>query len=275
MPDYPPTQALAVKDRENFPVGSHLLPKAGRVALWHTYRFARYADEIADNPAYAPEDKHRWLDGLDTALTSGDTTDVPVSLHPFYTEVQTGRLSRIWPQKLLHAFHQDVDKQRYSNWEELEDYCRHSAVPVGRMVLEACGEDEAHLDAADKLCIVLQLLNHAQDIKSDYTQRNRIYLPQTWLEAGAENDFTQDRLTPALRQTLDRLLDECTKLLAHTATLPSSIQSLRLRWELAFTLELAHQLLTRLRHGDPMATRIAVPKWQWPLWLLISVRRMR
>ena len=87
---------------------------------------------------------------------------------------------------LLVAFRRDATKRRYASWDELYDYCRYSAMPVGRHVLDLHGEDAATHAPSDALCTSLQVLNHLQDCAKDLAALDRCYLPEDWLaEAGS------------------------------------------------------------------------------------------
>ena len=161
-------------------------------------------------------------------------------------------------QNLLKAFIQDTQKNRYQNLDELLDYCRYSAVPVGRAVLDICREGDADLNAADDCCIVLQLLNHMQDIKKDYQKLNRIYLPKEWMqEQGvSESDLEAVACSEGLRQCIDQILNYCEKQMPLIRQLPHTITDKRLRFELAFIFEIAEALCQQLRRQDPLERRV-------------------
>ena len=86
-------------------------------------------------------------------------------------------------QDLLRAFRQDVTKLRYKDWDELIDYCRYSAMPVGRFVLDVHGESRATWPASDNVCAVLQIINHIQDCVKDHRNLDRVYIPLDALQA--------------------------------------------------------------------------------------------
>lgn len=277
MTDYPHLQALVLKSGENFPVGSQLFPAQARRPLWHFYAFARYADNIADSREYATTDKRRWLLGLKQALLDGDFQMLPETVHPFYRDVAAGTTNAEHGLRLLAAFLQDVWQTSYPTYQDLLAYCHNSAVPVGRVVLELCGEDKADLEAADNLCIALQLLNHLQDCKKDFLHLRRIYLPQEWFQAfGVSRHELENECTSLpLRRLFEEYLLQCRLLLHKADHLPASIKSKRLRMELAFTLELAWELARRLEKQDPLAGRVQVNKRRWPLVFLSSLRRLK
>ncbi len=161
---------------------------------------------------------------------------------------------------LLHAFRQDAVKQRYRDWDELMDYCRYSAAPVGRQLLDLHGEARATWPAADALCAALQVLNHLQDCGEDYRRLDRVYLPLADLAAAGTGieALAAAVVSPALRRALDVLLDRTAALVELARDLPPGVAARGLRRECAVIVELAARLLLRLRHGDPLAARVGL-----------------
>lgn len=276
MPVYRHIQALVKRSADNFPVGSLLFPRHARKEILHFYAFARNADDIADSPTLPPEEKLAALENLRLSLGSGNLRTAPEWAQAHILDIDHGKISAKHGLALLSAFAQDVRQSRYVTYDDLVDYSNRSAVPVGRVVLELCGEKDANLPAADALCIVLQLLNHLRDCGKDYRELNRIYLPSSWLyQYGAsEKDLRADRSTEALRAVYRLYLSECALLLAKSAPLIHTIRSPRLKLELSLTFELAFAMYHRLRKGDPLAERIRIPVWSWPLYLFRGVKRL-
>ena len=163
---------------------------------------------------------------------------------------------------LLDAFRQDATKGRYASWDELHDYCRRSAMPVGRYMLDLHGEMPATHAASDPLCAALQVLNHLQDGAADLAALDRCYLPGDMLdEAGAVvADLAGTEATPGLRRVMDRLLDRVDALHDAAAPLPSLVRDRRLRLETAVILGLSHRLARRLRAADPVAARVKLTR---------------
>jgi len=130
---------------------------------------------------------------------------------------------------------------------------------VGRFLLALHKEEGPATELSDNLCTALQILNHLQDIRLDWTGLGRIYLPNDWLaEAGAtHNDFSAIAMNPQLRSVVHRTLDGCDQLLQRAAPLPSAIRSKGLRIQAATTLHLARRLSRKLRQQDPLAGRVA------------------
>ena len=246
---------------ENFPVGSVLIRAALRPHIQAFYRFARNGDDIADNPALTPADKVARLDHMAAVLTGEATDGAPSALALRASQAQTGVTDR-HALDLLDAFKQDAVKSRYASWAELLDYCRLSAMPVGRHVLDLHHEPPRTHPPSDSLCAALQVLNHLQDGQLDLAALDRCYLPQDMLAAAGAGiaDLRAPAAAPGLRQVFDRLLDEVDRLNAAAAALPRRVQDRRLRVETATILALSRRLARRLRRQDPVAGRVKLSR---------------
>jgi phytoene/squalene synthetase len=156
---------------------------------------------------------------------------------------------------LLEAFRRDVTKLRYRTWDELMDYCRYSAMPVGRFVLDVHGEARSTWPASDALCAALQVINHLQDCAKDYHDIDRVYLPQETLDAcGATIEMlAEDAGNPALTAAIRVLADNTAKLLADARPFAGQIGNLRLALEVGAIQRLAESLNRRLRERDPLS----------------------
>src|SRR4051812_48832013 len=161
---------------ENFPVGSWLIRRDLRAHVHAFYRFARNADDIADSPVLSADEKIRRLDRMGAILngTPGDDSPAATAMRAILaaTEVTAQHCHDI-----LHAFGQDAVKLRYHDWDDLMEYCRYSAAPVGRQLLDLHGEGRQTWPASDALCAALQVLNHLQDCADDYRILDRVYVP--------------------------------------------------------------------------------------------------
>ncbi len=265
------------KDRgdENFPVGSALIRRSLRPHVHAYYAFARNADDIADSPALAPEDKVARLDRMAAVLLGAADGGSPSAVRLRTSLAETGITPR-HATDLLDAFRQDATKRRYATWDELHDYCRLSAMPVGRYMLDLHGEDPATHAPSDPLCAALQVLNHLQDGSRDLAELDRCYLPQDMLdEAGAGvADLAGPAATPGLRGVLDALLDQVDALNDMAAALPNQVRDRRLRLEVAVILGLSRRLARRLRAADPVATRVKLTKPDVAASLLGALRRL-
>ena len=266
------------KDRtqENFPVGSVLIRRALRPHIHAFYAFARNADDIADSPELDPADKLARLDRMEAVLLGHADEGSPSAALLRDSLAITGVTSR-HARDLLTAFRQDAVKQLYASWAELLEYCRFSAMPVGRHVLDLHGEEPSTYAPSDPLCAALQVLNHLQDGAKDLRALGRCYLPQDWLDAAGAR--TEDLLgtaeTPGLRQVFARLLDEVDALNATGAALPRRTHDRRLRLETAVIHGLSCRLAARLRAGDPVATRVRLRKADAAGAILAAMRFVR
>ncbi len=251
------------KDRatENFPVGSVLIRPDLRAHVHAYYRWARMADDIADNPALSPEDKIRRLDLMEEVLLHPTRQDVPVAAAMRESLKVTG-LPTVNCTELLIAFRLDATKQRYDDWADLMHYCRYSASPVGRYLLTLHGEAPSSLPPSDDLCNALQVINHLQDCGVDYREMNRVYVPVDHL-AAQNLDVTilaSSSSSPAFRRVLDRLLDETEELMVRARKLPGEVRDFRMRAESAVIVRLADKLIDLLRRRDPLAMRVKLKK---------------
>lgn len=248
---------------ENFPVGSQLLAADKRPRVAAYYAFARAIDDIADNPALSPEDKRERLQAMGRAVDTGegDPAQVGTALAVRNALIATG-VPFAHATDLIVAFQRDAMCAPIADWAGLLDYCRYSAAPVGRFLLDLHGEDRALWPAADALCAALQVLNHLQDCAKDWAELRRLYLPADWMAAAGctTDDLTRDESSPALRRVIDRCLDGVDELLALARTFPPRLGSRRLAMESAVIVRLALRLTHLLRHGDPLAERVALGK---------------
>jgi farnesyl-diphosphate farnesyltransferase len=252
-------EAWSGKDRgdENFPVGSLLIAPRLRRHVHAYYAFARNADDIADSPSLAEAEKIARLDVMQAVLLGETEEGSPSALALRHSLAATG-VDAVHATDLLIAFRQDARRHRYESYAELAEYCRYSAMPVGRYVLDLHGEDRAAWAPSDALCTALQIENHLQDATADLARLDRCYLPQAWLrEAGASvADLRRPTATPALRRVFDALLDACDQLNASARALPPSLRSRRLGLETAVIVGLSARLARRLRAADPVARRV-------------------
>jgi len=245
---------------ENFPVASWLLGERYRRPILAFYRFARAADDVADHPTLKPSDKLALLDRLGDALSGKGPSDPEAE--PLRLALRDQGLAPRHAHDLLEAFRLDVRKHRYASWEDLMDYCRLSAMPVGRFVLDVHGEDRASWQASDSLCAALQIINHLQDCASDYRRLDRVYLPQDVLASnGAATEMLAGaQSTPALLLALRELARHTSALLGDAASLSRQVANVRLSLEIAAIQTLAEHLVRRLATRDPLMERVHLGK---------------
>jgi hydroxysqualene synthase len=256
-------EAWSGKDRgdENFPVGSLLIRRDLRAHVHAFYTFARNADDIADSMTLPAAEKIARLDAMEDVLLGRSDTGSPSAVRLRASLSETG-VAPSHSTDLLVAFRRDATVLRYADWDELYDYCRYSAMPVGRHVLDLHGEDRATRAPSDALCASLQVLNHLQDCAQDLRALDRCYLPLDLLRGcGASvEDLRATAATPGLRRVFDALLDRVDRLNAAATDLPRRTRSRRLGLETAVIVGLAHRLARRLRRGDPLARRVKLAR---------------
>ena len=252
-------EAWSGKDRtqENFPVGSVLVRPGLRPHVHAFYAFARNADDIADSPGLAPDDKLSRLTVMQAVLLGQADAGSPSAAGLRRSLAETG-VTNAHSLDLLAAFRQDATQTRYESWADLLEYCRYSAMPVGRHVLALHGESAACVPPSDALSAALQVLNHLQDMARDLAGLDRCYLPAGMLaaEGAAVADIRAPAASPGLRRVINRLLDECDAMNAQAAHLPRRVRDRRLRMETALIVGLSRRLAARLRANDPLATHV-------------------
>lgn len=171
---------MPVDHYENFPVASILLPRRLRKPVAAIYHFARAADDIADEGELSDAERLQGLDDFRDELTHIANGETPLS--PLFKRLAAEIGEHALPLQpfhdLLDAFSQDVVKKRYADYDELLDYCRRSANPVGNLLLHLYEEaTPVTLAYSDAICTALQLINFWQDVKKDWAI-GRVYLPQ-------------------------------------------------------------------------------------------------
>jgi hydroxysqualene synthase len=241
---------------ENFPVASWIIHPSHRAVILAFYNFVRTADDIADHASLAPNDKLAHLDLMEAELLGkGDTQPEAVNLRRALAE-------RAMPPRhaldVLTAFRMDVSKLRYANWDELIHYCRYSAMPVGRFMLDVHGESTSTWPASDALCAALQINNHLQDCGKDYKNLNRVYLPLDALQAaGASVEaLGLDKAPAPLLQCLHALAARTQILLGEGKPLSAEVKDFRLGLEVSVIQAFAEKIVRLLKVRDPLSERV-------------------
>jgi len=257
---------------ENFPVASILIARKHRPAIMAFYRFARASDDIADNAAATPTAKLALLDDMRLNLI-GEANDAQEAV-ALRKVLKAHGLSNEHALDLLTAFRQDVTKLRYANWNELLDYCRYSAMPVGRFVLDVHGEDRGLWPANDALCAALQIINHLQDCAKDYRQLDRVYLPTDLLERAGVSTLAlaKDKSSLALHGVIVDLTRRTQELLHAARPFARQIRDRRLALEVSVIQTLAEDLAERLLTNDPLSERVHHTRGELPALLFRSLR---
>jgi squalene synthase HpnC len=266
---------------ENFPVGSALIRADLRPHVHAFYRFARMGDDIADNAALSPEDKVARLDLMEAVLLDPVREDIPQAAD-LRRSLAATNVAPVNSTDLLKAFRMDATKQRYADWDELMTYCRFSAAPVGRQLLDLHGEPAAARGPSDALCAALQVINHLQDCGVDYLEMDRVYVPQDHLAAcGVVTErLSGSTSSTGMRQALNDLLDKTDALMVEARLLPGRLKDFRLRAESATIVRLADKMIGQLRRNDPLAGRVKPTKLffvtamiEGVLWALLAKKQ--
>jgi squalene synthase HpnC len=241
---------------ENFPVASWIIHPRHRALILAFYNFVRTADDIADHATLGERDKLNYLDLLEAELLGqGDSQPEAVNLRAALAQ-------RSMPPRhaldVLIAFRMDVTKLRYENWDEVLHYCRYSAMPVGRFMLDVHGESTSTWPASDALCAGLQINNHLQDCGKDYRDLNRVYLPRDALAAaGASVEaLGQKQASAPLLQCLHSLAARTEILLDESKPLSAEVRDFRLGLEISVIQAFADKIVRLLKVRDPLSQTV-------------------
>jgi len=267
---------VSIDHYENFPVASVLCPAALRPAVRAIYRFARTADDIADEgPASAAErlaDLAAFRQDLVAACQrrAGSNRWRGV-FDPLASRMREFALPPALLHDLLDAFEQDVLNPSYADRAALLDYCRRSANPVGRLLLHLYGIHDAEaLRQSDAICTALQLINFWQDLGVD-GPRGRLYVPTTDLRAhGVGAEELRARIdSPQSRRLVHALCDWASALMLTGAPLALRVPG-RAGWELRLVVQGGMRILEKIHQMDhaalvtrPTLTAIDVPVLLW------------
>lgn len=241
---------LATAHYENFPVASILLPKDLRKHIAVIYWFARTADDIADEGNKTQLERQSELDLFIEkfrAALRGEVNE-PKWLALAHS-ISSRSLTAVYFEDLVSAFRQDTMKVRYSNDDELLDYCRRSANPVGRLLLELFGIRNAEANQySDRICTALQLINFYQDVSIDI-QKGRIYIPLGTLRKFhlSETDFIKEEQKQKFAQMMKEMLREAEKMMLEGRNLLPFLP-FRLRFEIAATINGGLEIIKKIRN---------------------------
>ena len=262
---------MSVGHYENFPVASLLLPAALRAPVEVIYRFARSADDFADEGADPPELRLQKLQRYRQQL------DAPAE--PLFHEIRKIVREHDLPVQLFHdlldAFCQDVTKKRYASYSEVLDYCRRSANPVGRLLLHLFKRTtESNLRQSDAICSSLQLVNFWQDVEIDYRRDNRVYLPQDEMAryGVSERHLAERRCDDAWRALLSFQTTRTRELMMSGAPLGRALPG-RIGLEIRATAQGGLRILDKIQAAgyDIFRRRPVLRAFDWPLLLLRAV----
>jgi squalene synthase HpnC len=247
---------------ENFPVASWIIHPCHRALILAFYNFVRTADDIADHASLGAPDKLAYLDLLEAELLGGGDSQ------PEAVNLRQALAHRSMPPRhaldVLTAFRMDVTKLRYENWDEVINYCRYSAMPVGRFMLDVHGESTSTWGASDALCAGLQINNHLQDCGKDYRDLNRVYLPRDALAtAGASVEaLGAERSSTPLLHCLHSLAVRTADLLDQSKSLSAEVKDFRLGLEISVIASFADKIVGLLKVRDPLSETVHLSPMQ-------------
>ena len=262
---------MAVRHYENFPVASLLVPAALRRPTEVIYRFARSADDLADEGSDPPDLRLHKLHGYHVGLTAIESGAAPAD--PLFGDLARVIRAHGLPiglfRDLLDAFAQDVTRKRYASFAEVMDYCRRSANPVGRLLLHLFKRTaEPELRASDAICSALQLVNFWQDVDIDYRRDNRIYLPEEeMLRHGVtERHLAEKRCDCAFRALMKFQVQRAREMMLSGAPLGRRLPG-RIGLEIRATVQGGLRILEKIeRVGYDVFRRRPVLRWfDWPV----------
>ena len=249
---------------ENFPVSSFLISPQKKLQIRKFYKFARIADDIADNKKLSSKKKIEILNFFDDCLANKTRTKLKF-LDELIEIFIAQNLSLKNARKLLIAFKLDATKLRYKTWQELIDYCSNSASPVGRFVIELhlkkiCNKQTLRkiFHGSDKLCNCLQILNHFQDIKDDLQNLNRVYIPIEMFND--EKDLIKSIKCKKSSTKFEKIklfyLNKIDILLKESESLLWLIPQKSLKRETFVILYIAKKLTELLKKNDPLKKKV-------------------
>ena len=262
---------MPVNHYENFPVGSWLLPTHLRKPIEAIYAFARSADDFADEGCLSNSDRIALLNGYEHEL---DLIQAHTpSTNPLFINLATTINAHQLPlqlfRDLLSAFKQDVTKTRYANFEEVMDYCRRSADPIGRLLMHLYRLTTVeNLARSDAICSALQLINHWQDIAIDWRKNDggRVYLPLDDLARFglSEQDIANQTHAGAWRKMMAFQCDRARKLMQFGKPLGRVLPG-RMGIELRVIIAGGNAILDKIDavDGDVFRHRPTLSKWDW------------
>lgn len=266
---------MAVEHYENFPVASILLPRRLRRPVEIIYHFARQADDLADEGDLPDQERLAKLNAFRAGLSriaAGEPAQTALFRDVAAIAAEFKLPLRLF-QDLLDAFSQDVVKKRYANFDDVLDYCRRSANPVGRLLLHLYDEaTPQNLVYADAICTSLQLINFWQDVRKDYAI-GRVYLPQDELAqfGVTESHLAQGRVDAAWRALMAFQCARAREMMLSGAPL-GSILTGRIGLEMRMIIAGGLRILDKLDAADyDMFNRRPVLKpWDWAIMLFKS-----
>jgi squalene synthase HpnC len=267
---------MPVEHYENFPVASLLLPKRLRAPIEVIYRFARTADDIADEGTESDDVRLRRLSVYQRAverIAAGETPTESLFADVARIVREHGLPAQLFGD-LISAFSQDVTKKRYADFTDLMDYCRRSANPIGRLLLHLFKRtSETDLAGSDAVCSALQLINFWQDVELDF-DKGRIYLPQDEMKKHgvSERHIAEQRCDEAWRALMSFQVTRSREMVRRGQPMARSLPG-RMGLEIRATIQGGLRLLEKIEQAkyDVFRRRPVLRGLDWPLLLARAV----
>lgn len=265
-----------------------MIPNHARKAILALYKFARNADELADDPTgfrlenqsvlvrvreifsnsgsarpLTPSRRQEGEHGENLPVLAGGDKEweLPEFAREFYELCNKGVFDIRSGIALLDAFIEDCDVfKEYDSWEDTLRYCDRSAATIGKLFLEATKEFDGYIEKADKICVVLQLLNHLQDIKDDYIKLNRVYFDRSFFPD--RKKFLQENECEEIKKGKEKVLRKLLGMMAESKDFPEKILSFRVRAELFTIVEICKILIWKLRRKDILKSRVGLNRFE-------------
>ncbi|MDR3668389.1 MAG: squalene synthase HpnC [Ignavibacteriaceae bacterium] len=271
---YISAEKFAKMHYENFPVVSFLINKKLRKHVAILYWFARTADDIADNLNFTDSEKIKQLNNFEDRLTSLLNGHYENNYElALYNTITLMHLTPGLFYDLITAFRQDLIKKRYQTFDELLNYCKCSANPVGRLILELHNiRDDQAFNYSDKICTALQLINFYQDVRNDLYLK-RIYFPQDEMNSFSvtENMFELNKINDNLQKLVKLNIDRADSIIEEGKKLLEFLPG-KLKIEIKWTILGGHQILERIKKNSfDIFTRAKLNKFDFLILFLKSI----
>ena len=236
---------------ENFPIGMMVASKLKPLVNMY-YRAARFADDIADSNVLEKEQKISKLEDIGKAFLTPESGNNLLIIRNLGKMFVKEKLDASLYTDLLKAFEKDASGINIQIWEELIDYCRYSASPVGRFMLAISDENVSTYLPAENLCVLLQIIDHLRDIKDDLSLLGRVYIPTDIMQKYnvRKSDLGLSYSKPEVKEMLADVVARLEKMQKDAKVLPQLIKSFSLRFEVGIILSLTNSVLKKYKRVD-------------------------
>lgn len=273
--EYNKSLEAASSHYENFPVVSFLVPGRLKKHVAVIYKYARMADDLADEGDADPDIRIKALNEMETDLKNALVGNYKNGFfRALSSTIREMELTQSYFFDLLKAFRQDVSVKRYNTFDEVIDYCRYSANPVGRIILELFGVRGSNFAVlSDKICSALQLANFYQDVSIDYA-RGRIYIPLEEMKSFGvtENDFELKKINTNFKQLIKLQVDRTRELFLEGKSLTDYLPK-PLNYEIKWTILGGEKILKKIEANqyDVLSKRPKLGKLEYFNLLIKSI----